>query len=98
MTGMNTLALGFDGSNNVTKPAAIGEVLEYLLKQYFIDHYYSHLYATIITSASQSIADREWACESESQNQITILEKSQNKLVLVGTVPNVATSKYIYSV
>lgn len=93
-----TYLLGFDVSSGVAQPTAIGEVPGYLLNQYSLDHYNGHLRAATTTSASWGIVDGEWARKSESQNQITVLERNGNKLVPVGAVPNVATGERIYSV
>jgi len=93
-----TYLMGFDVSNGVAQPAAIGEIPGYLLNQYSLDHYDGHLRAATTLSASWGMVNGEWTRKSESQNQITVLQRSGNKLLPVGMVPNVATGERIYSV
>jgi len=93
-----TYLMGFDISNGVAQPSAIGEVPGYLLNQYSLDHYDNHLRAATTLSASWGMVNGEWTRMTESQNQITILERNGNKLLPVGMLPNIATGERIYSV
>jgi len=93
-----TYLMGFDVSDGVARPAAIGEVPGYLLNQYSLDYYNGHLRAATTLGASWGYVDGEWTRKTESQNQMTVLERSGNKLVPVGQVPNFATGERIYSV
>jgi len=93
-----TYLMGFDVSNGVARPAAIGEIPGYLLNQYSLDHYNDHLRAATTLSASWGMVNGEWTRKTESQNQITVLQRSGNRLLPVGIVPNVAIGERIYSV
>merc|ERR1712151_161046 len=93
-----TYLMGFDVSNGVAQPAAVGEVPGYLLNQYSLDHYDGHLRVATTLSASWGMVDGEWSVKAESQNQITVLQRSGSKLLPAGMVPNVATGERIYSV
>ena len=93
-----TYLMGFDISNGAARPSAVGEVPGYLLNQYSLDHYDGHLRAATTISASWGMVNGEWTRKTESQNQITVLQRNGNKLLPVGMLSNVATGERIYSV